>query len=134
MKKDKNSEKTQLSMNDLIGFPKESLGYHLGNYLFRNSFEPDPVPERDDIYRLLLSGETSNKEDIAVLYYLCGNGNLRIRSLFIMMTGALLYPLSLPYFISKYNKGKTALRFYDLNHFKMLHLPLQRIKDTFLIR
>jgi hypothetical protein len=128
------NKKAPVSMDELIGYPKDSMGFHLGCFLFNNSQETDPKPEKDDVYRLLLTKETSNKEEIAMHYYLFGNGDIAFRTLFIMATGAMLYPHFIVYFYKKYKDGKHALRFYDLDHFRMLHLPLQRIKDTFLIR
>lgn len=134
MKLKEKGQKTTVTMNELISYPKDSLGFHLGNYLFSNSTEPNPVPEKEDIYRTLITNENSEREHIAVHYYLFGNGNLQLQTLLVMVTGLVFYPLSLSYFYSRYRKGKKALRFHDVNHFKMLHLPLERIKDTFLIR
>jgi len=123
-----------ITMNELISYPRGSLGFHLGRFLFDYSYEADPTPEREDIYRLLITKEVSNKEEIAMHYYLFGNGDLRLQTLFIMGTGALFYPHCIVYFYKKYKAGKHALRFYDLDHFRMLHLPLEKIKDAFLIR
>ena len=134
MKSKKEQTKTELSMDDLIDYPQDSLGFQLGNHLFNNSFEPDPIPEKEDIYRILITEKISDKEDIAMYYYLLGNGYITPQAIFIIITGALLYPLSIKYFYSKYRDGKNALRFHDLDYFKMLHLPISRIKDTFLIK
>ncbi|OIQ20152.1 MAG: hypothetical protein BM557_05645 [Flavobacterium sp. MedPE-SWcel] len=134
MKLQKKHAKTELSMDDLIDYPQDSLGFHVGNHLFNNSFEPDPTPEKEDIYRMLITERISDKEDIAMYYYLLGNGYITSQAIFIIATGALLYPLSIKYFYSKYCDGKNALRFHDLDYFKMLHLPINRIKDTFLIK
>ena len=125
---------SSITMDELITYPQGSLGFHLGRFLFDYSYEADPVPEREDIYRLLLTKEVSNKEEIAMYYYLFGNGDMRLQTLFIMGTGALLYPSCIMHFYKRYKAGKHALRFYDLDHFRMLHLPLEKIKDAFLIR
>ncbi len=124
----------KISMNDLIGYPEGSLGFHLGNFLFHNSYEPDPLPGKEDIHRLLITKEVSAKEDIAMQFYLFGNGNTQLYTILMMLSGMLLFPFQIKYFFKKYHDGKNALRFYDLNYFRMLHLPLDRIKDTFLIR
>jgi hypothetical protein len=93
-----------------------------------------PVPEKEDIYRLLLTRETSNKEEIAMYYYLFGNGDNSLRTVFILATGAVFFPHYIKYFYSKYRDGHNAYRFYDLDHFRMLHLPVKQIKDAFRIR
>jgi len=129
-----NGNKTRVTMDELIGYPKESLGFHVGSFLFTNSYEADPQPELTDIHRVLITKEVSNKEEIAMHCYLFGNGDLSLKTVLIAATGSILYPQHLKYFYKKYRDGKHALRFYDLDHFRMLHLPIQRIKDTFLIR
>ena len=122
---------TNITMDELISYPQESLGFHLGRFLFDYSYEADPTPEREDIYRLLLTREVSNKEEIAMHYYLFGNGNFGLRTVFILASGAVFYPHCLKYFYKKYRDGRNAFRFYDVDHFRMLHLPVQQIKDAF---
>lgn len=121
-------------MDELISYPKESMGFHLGCFLFNNSREANPVPAKQDIHRLLIIRQASDKEEMGMYYYLFGNGDTSLRTIFIMAAGCVLFPWYLKYFMSKYYAGKQALRFYDLDHFRMLHLPLTRIKDTFNIR
>lgn len=128
------TSKAAITMDELINYPKDSLGFHLGCFLFNNSCEPDPVPEKEDVYRLLLTENVSNKEEIAMHYYLFGNGDLSLRTLFIMASGAVFYPHHILHFYKRYRDGRNAFRFYDLDHFRMLHLPLNKIKDAFLIR
>jgi hypothetical protein len=128
------THKAPVSMGDLIKYPKDSLGFHLGSFLFNYSYEADPLPQKEDVYRVLIAQEVSNKEEIAMHFYLMGNGDLSLRTVFTALSGAALYPHRLIYFLKKYRDGSRALRFYDLDHFRMLHLPLERIKDTFLIR
>jgi ubiquinone biosynthesis protein Coq4 len=129
-----NGKKAPVTMDELISYPKDTLGFHVGSFLFNNSHDADPQPEITDIYRVLINKEVSDKEEIAMHYYLFGNGDLALKNLFVMATGALFFPHHIMYFYQKYRDGRNALRFYDLNHFSMLHLPLERIKDTFLIR
>ncbi|PZR11271.1 MAG: hypothetical protein DI539_20755 [Flavobacterium psychrophilum] len=128
------NKKPLITMDELIGYPKDTLGFHVGNFLFNHSHDADPQPEMIDILRVLINKEVSDKEEIAMHFYLFGNGDLRLKNLFVIITGSLLYPLQLLYFHKRYCDGKNALHFYDLNHFRMLHLPIARIKDTFLIR
>ena len=123
-----------ITIGQLITYPEGSLGYQLGRYLMGNSCDTGVVAEKEDIYQLLIAGEYSVKEDIAVQYYLFGNGCNSLRTLLAMAIGLLLCPHYAGYFYKRYQGGKQALRFYDVDHFGMLHLPLQRIKDTFLIR
>ena len=129
-----NGKKAPVTLDELISYPKDSLGFHVGTFLFNNSHDADPQPEITDIHRVLINKEVSDKEEIAMHFYLFGNGDMALKNLFVIVTGSLLYPLQLHYFYRRYRDGRNALRFYDLNHFRMLHLPIERIKDTFLIR
>lgn len=126
--------KSTITMDELINYPKDSLGFHLGSFLFYNSYDAEPQAEITDVHRVLINKEVSDKEEIAMHYYLFGNGDLAFKNLFIIISGAILYPFYIKYFYARYRDGKQALRFYDLDHFRMLHLPLEKIKDTFLIR
>ena len=119
----------------LVTYPKDTLGHNLGKHLLCSNYGTNVTAEREDIYQLLIGrGEISVKEDIAVQYYLFGNGCSSLRTLLAMGIGLVFCPHYAGYFYKRYKDGKQALRFYDVDHFGMLHLPLERIKDTFLIR
>jgi len=126
-------KRKNLTIADLITYPEGTLGNNLGKHLINHSYGK-VVPEKDDIFQLLLSGGQSLKQEIAVQFYLFGNGYNSINNLFSMAVGMVLCPFYAGYFYKRYKDGKNALRFYDVDHFGLLHLPLQRIKDTFLIR
>lgn len=126
--------KQNISLSELFTYPQESLGFKLASFLYDNSIEANPIPEKEDIYRLLLINKPSDKEDIAMHYYLFGNGDNSLKTIFIVGTGALLFPHCIKYFYKKYRYGRSAFRFYDVDHFRLLHLPLNQIKDAFRIR
>lgn len=128
------NKRQNISLNELFTYPQESLGFNLASFLYDNSIETNPVPEKEDIYRLLLINKPSDKEDIAIHYYLFGNGDNSLKTIFIVATGAVLFPHCIKYFYQRYRNGKNAFRFYDVDHFRMLHLPLNQIKDAFRIR
>ncbi|AXG74873.1 hypothetical protein DVK85_11795 [Flavobacterium arcticum] len=127
-------KRTTVNTIELIDYPSNSLGFHLGQYLFKKGFNPCTILEKEDIYRLLITKDTSVKEQFGMYFYLFGNGDASFDTLSEMLVGLLAYPFDIKHFCNQYKAGKNALRFYDLDHYKMLHLPLDRIKDTFLIR
>jgi len=118
---------------ELIHYPEGSLGLHLGKFL-RSNYKTGPAPDVEDVFRLLLTSDASNKEEIGMHYYLSGNGDNGLRRLMIMGVGAVCFPHMIIYFCRRYRDGRKALRFFDLDHYRMLHLPIDRIKDAFLIR
>jgi hypothetical protein len=123
-----------LTARQLIKFPEGSLGQQLGRYLIGTNDGQNVIAQREDIFQFLIAGKYSFKEDIAVQYYLFGNGKNSMRNLLAMAVGLIVCPQHCIYFYNRYKDGKQALRFYDLDHFGMLHLPVNRIKETFLIR
>ena len=126
-------KRKNLTVADLITYPDGTLGRNLGNHLLTNSYGK-VVPEKEDIYKLLISHGNSLKQEIAVQFYLFGNGCTSLNILFSMAVGLTMCPFYARYFYARYKEGKNALRFYDVDHFGLLHLPVERIKDAFLIR
>ncbi|MXN90218.1 hypothetical protein GR160_03180 [Flavobacterium sp. Sd200] len=128
-------KKKKTTALQLIKYPKDSLGHNLGKHLLDTNYGTNVTAEKEDVYQLLIArGEVSVKEDIATQFYIFGNGSNSLRTLLAMMVGIALCPFYAAYFYKRYKEGKEALRFYDVDHFGMLHLPVERIKDTFLIR
>jgi hypothetical protein len=128
-------KKKSFTATQLIHYPEGTLGNNLGRHLLYSNYGTNVIAEKEDIYQLLIGrGKVSVKEDIAVQYYIFGNGCNSPRTILAMGIGVLMCPHYAGYFYKRYKDGKHALRFYDVDHFGMLHLPLDRIKDTFLIR
>ena len=124
-----------ITAKQLVNYPEGSLGHNLGKHLLNCNYGTNVTAEKEDVYQLLIGrGQVSVKEDIAVQYYLFGNGSNSVKTLLAMSIGLVMCPHYAGYFYKRYKDGKQALRFYDVDHFGMLHLPVERIKDTFLIR
>ncbi|MES2486678.1 MAG: hypothetical protein V4581_12125 [Bacteroidota bacterium] len=129
---DKTAQK--LTAYQLVKYPEGSLGHQLGTFLLGSNYGQNVYAQNDDALQLLIAGKNSIKEDLAVQFYLFGNGNNSFRTLSTIVVALTLCPHYLPYFYKKYKAGKQALRFYDVDHLGLLHLPVERIKDVFLIR
>ena len=81
-----------LSTRQLLDFPEDSLGFHLGCFLLQHNFEPQPKCEDHDIFHVLTGYKTDTAQEIALQFFLYGNGK---RSPFLslaMGAGYLLYP------------------------------------------
>ncbi len=122
-----------LSVKELLAYPPESLGYHLGCFLLKHHFTPEPQLEDHDIYHVVTEAGISVPEEIAMQFYLLGNGK---RSLYLCMViglGFLLFPDEIKRFYTAFKKGRSAHRFYDLNFLKLLYYPLTDVRTTFKI-
>ena len=122
-----------ITANALLNYPEDSLGFHLGCFLLKHSFEIQPKLESHDVFHLLTGIGVSVSEEISMQYYLMGNGKRSLYLLFVILIGTLLYPDQWKFFRNAYQKGKSALIFHQLDFSKLLYQPLSKIKSTFLI-
>ncbi len=118
----------------LVNFPEDTLGRHLGKFLLKTNYGQNVYVCNDDALQLLIAGDYSFTNEIAVQYYLLGNGCFGLRRICVMAIGLAILPHKMAYFYQKYKEGKSALRFFDIDHMRLLHLPLKQVKETFLIK
>ena len=123
-----------VGIEDLLQYHKDSLGYQLGYFLLRNNFDLQEKLERHDVFHVLTGTGITVPEEIGMQFYLLGNGKRSAYLLSVIFLGGLLFPEYLNLFRSKYRLGKSSLPFYQLDFYKLLDQPLERIKSTFLIQ
>ncbi len=130
----KKSDPWNIPMNELLQYPKTSLGFHLGCFLLKHHFELQPKLEDHDVFHVLTGTGISVPEEISMQYYLLGNGKRSLYLFTVLGLGTLLYPDYLKTFMKAYLRGKNALQFFHLNFKKMLLQPLEQLQNTFLIQ
>jgi len=129
----KKEEPWDLTPNILIQYPQRSLGFHLGCFLLKHDFTLQAKLENHDVFHVLTNTGISVPEEIAMQYYLFGNGKRSIYLLLVILSGIMFYPDYISLFYRAYQKGKKAFQFYTLDFKKLLDQPLQKLKTTFLI-
>lgn len=122
-----------IPVKELLRYPIESLGYHLGCFLLQHDFTPEPQLEDHDIYHVLTGRGISVPEEIAMQFYLFGNGKRSLYLFTVMSVGILLFPDHIKRFWKSFKTGRKAHPFYHLNFLKLLHQPLIRLQYTFKI-
>lgn len=122
-----------VSKEELLSYPEHSLGERLGMFLNQNNFALQEKLESHDVFHVLTNTGVTVPEEISMQFYLLGNGKRSLYLFSVIFFGLLLYPDYLKLFSSSYKRGRTALQFHQLNFLKMLHLPISKIKSTFLI-
>ena len=122
-----------IPVKDLLQYPMESLGYHLGCFLLKHHFTPEPQLEDHDVYHVLTGSGISVPEEIAMQFYLFGNGKRSLYLFTVLTVGTLLFPDHMRQFRSAYKKGRKAHPFYHLNFLKLLQQPLTKLQYTFKI-
>ncbi|TVZ10587.1 hypothetical protein JM80_3139 [Cellulophaga sp. RHA_52] len=117
----------------LLDYPKGTLGNSLGVFITKHNFELQAKLESHDVFHVLTNTGITVPEEISMQFYLLGNGKRSLYLFSVVFLGLLLYPDYFKVFKKAYYKGGKALQFHQLNFLRMLHLPVQKIKTTFLI-
>jgi len=127
----KHHQAWNISREELLQLPKETLGYHLGQFLESNSFELIPKVERHDAYHTL-TGYGTNVEDEIALQYLCyGNGKRSPYLLGAIILGTLILPDYLQYYFRSYRMGIKAHAFHHYDFKKLLPLSIHDLREVF---
>ncbi|WP_299610197.1 hypothetical protein [uncultured Aquimarina sp.] len=129
----KSEEPWDISVSQLLQYPKETLGFYLGAFLLKHDFSPQPKLENHDVFHVLTATGITVPEEIAMQYYLLGNGKKSAYLFTVILIGTILYPDKFNLFRNAFKKGKSAYSFYQLDFRKLLDTPLKTIQTTFLI-
>jgi hypothetical protein len=130
----KNNKPWSITKQELLIMPQETLRFHLGCFLLKHNFSIQPQLEDHDVFHVLTNTNVSVLNEIAMQYYLFGNGKRSVYLFMVMITGLCLYPFAFKYFFSELKRGQLAHQFYQLNFEKLLHYPITDIQNAFNIK
>ncbi|MEW5677060.1 Coq4 family protein [Flavobacterium enshiense] len=130
----KTNKPWQVTKSELLAYPTDSLGQNLGKFLNDNNFNIQSKLEDHDIIHILTNTGITVEDEIAMQYYLLGNGKKSLYLFMVILSGTLFYSTQIREFIRQYKRGKKAHRFYDLNFEKLLFVPMANIRQTFNIQ
>jgi ubiquinone biosynthesis protein Coq4 len=119
----------KLTSNDLLKFPKNSLGYATGLFLKTNDFELLDKLESHDVHHVLLGMQTTVKEEIGMQFILFGNGKRSFYLFATMTLGFILQAEHYKYFKFCYQKGKKLKSLTALRLRELLTQPLEQIRN-----
>ena len=123
-----------INPDELIRYDEQSLGFHYGNFIQMNNFQMQPKLEDHDVFHVLTNIGTTVSEEIAMQYFLLGNGKKSLYLVLVILSGTAFYPTHLERFYECYQKGKNAHRLYDLEFQKLLLQPISVLKQTLNIK
>lgn len=130
----KQSTAWSISTKDLLNYPSTSLGFHLAAFLLKHSFDIQPKLENHDVFHVLTNTGISVPEEVAMQYFLLGNGKKSLYLFAVILIGSLLYPDYYKLFLTAFKNGRKAFQFHHLDFSKLLLQPVDRIKSTFSIQ
>lgn len=105
-------KKWLITIESLSTYTNGTLGKDLYYFLTSNNLEIQPKLETHDIYHVLTLTPIDVPSEIAMQYYIRGNGKKSIYNLFTILIGTIVLPEEIPYFIRSYKKGKKCRSFH----------------------
>ena len=114
-----------ITIDDLLKLPKETLGYHYAKFITDNGFDILPKLERHDAYHIITAYKSKVQDEIALQYLCYGNGKRSIYLFGVIIIGTLLLPDYLNYYHKSYQIGKNANPFHDLDFENLLNTNLK---------
>ncbi|WP_040278874.1 Coq4 family protein [Psychroserpens damuponensis] len=113
-----------ISREELLTYPSQSFGKHLGDFLNKHGFELIPKVERHDAYHTLTGYGVTVEDEIALQCLCFGNGK---RSLYLygsMILGIIILPDYYKYYNRSYTLGKRANPFHHFDYKQLLHINI----------
>ena len=126
----KKHESWKVTKDDLLKFPDESFGRHLGEFLSKNNFELIPKVERHDCYHVLCGYSTAVEDEIALQCLCYGNGKRSPYLYGAIILGVAILPDYYKYYFKSYNIGKAANPFHQFDYKKILKVSIQDLRTA----
>lgn len=127
----KKEENWNLNTDELLQYPKSSIGNELGLFLKNNGFELLDKSEKHDVFHIITNYTTSVQDEISMQFYLFGNGKSSPYLWLVMIIGSLIYPEKIKNYWSAYHKGKDPLPFYNFDFKNNLNMDINAFKKSF---
>ena len=115
---------------ELLTYPENSLGKHLGVFLQTHNFELISKVERHDAYHTLTGLGTQVEDEIALQCLCFGNGKRSPYLYGAMILGILILPDYLEYYYKSYRIGKNAHPFHHFDYKKLLKVNIHDFRHA----
>lgn len=122
-------EPWNLSTADLLRYPEGSVGKSVGEFLKKDNLEPIARAESHDVLHVLLDYSVHFKDEIAMQFFLRGNGNNSIASCLTSVGAWCLLPTQWAYLKKSYKRGKNCADVSKINYKAILNEDLQTVKS-----
>jgi ubiquinone biosynthesis protein Coq4 len=119
-----------LSTAELLQFPEDSLGKALGKFLKKSGVEPLAGAEYHDVQHVLLDYSISFKDEVALQFFLHGNGKRSIASVSTMIGAWCILPMHWSYLKTSYKRGKNSKDISALSVKALLGQDLAQVKNA----
>ncbi len=119
-----------ISVEELLNYPTESFGYHLGSFLKRNNFQLIPKVERHDCYHVLCGYSTKVEDEIALQCLCFGNGKRSPYLYGAIILGVIILPDYYKYYYQSYKIGKASNAFHHFDYKQLLKVNFEDFRKA----
>lgn len=116
-----------MKTDDFLKFPEHTVGNKLGEFLKKNKLEPIAGAESHDLYHILFDFSSSFKDEVALQFFLRGNGKNSIASFGTAIGAWCLLPFHWSYLKTSYARGK---RCNDISKLNLKHILIEDLQDV----
>ncbi len=120
----------QVTLPYLKSLNKNLIGYKYYFFLKKNGLNMLPKLETHDMFHVLTNANTEVKTELALQYYLLGNGKRSVYQAAVIIS-SICYLDQLKLFIKAYKNGKKSKPFHHLDFEKLLQQPLDLIRTEY---
>ena len=124
----------KVTKEELLQYPKASIGRHLGEFLHKNGFELIPKVERHDCYHIVCGYNTAVEDEIALQCLCFGNGKRSPYMYGAIILGVSILPDYLKYYYRSYRIGLKANPFHHYDFSKLLKVSLDDFRSVIFSR
>lgn len=126
----KKEKRWNITKDELLNYPKDSIGKALGTFLDKNGFELIPKVERHDVYHTITEFNTKVEDEIALQCLCFGNGKRSPYLLGAIILGIIILPEYYVYYLKAYRIGKQAHPFHQFDYSKLLHSSIDKFRNA----
>jgi hypothetical protein len=109
-----------LQREDMLQYPKGTLGYELGAFLKQEELQPVSKVERHDAFHILLGFTTDLEDEAAMQFFLVGNGKVSPFTLATALFTGLVMPDKWGRFYREFRRGQQTLNIAKWDFLKLL--------------
>ncbi len=119
-----------LKRADLLQFPEGTVGRAVGEFLAKDNLELLERAEYHDVHHVLFDFSNSLKDEIALQFFLRGNGNHSLASCGTAVGGWFVLPFHWRYLRACYRRGKKCADVSGLNTKEILGSQLSAVRSS----
>jgi ubiquinone biosynthesis protein Coq4 len=112
----------------LHNFPLGSLGKELADFLNKNQVDLIPKAESHDVFHVITGFGIESEEEVAMQYWLLGNGRFKPYTIGACIVGMILLPDFWMKYLKSFKQGKDSPSIVGWDFEEMLYADVNQIK------